>query len=259
MAQTTYQHPNQGVKAMPSGSQIGGTSHFTGSGSPSGVVTPLRKGDLYMDYTNNTMYYATGTTNTAWSAFAGLSSMASGATIGGTSIFTGSGTPKSVVTPVRIGDLYFDYTNAVMWAATGTTNTSWAAAVASSQGQLQSYYGTVSLAQLQAGITLIPAVAGYTITPIFYKFVIAGTAGGSGNLVLEDTNGTPVVITTITEAALNTAGNGGVLSSEQVVSGKTDGAGMCAPLTAAKGIQIAAAAGITTLTSIFVCIEYILS
>jgi hypothetical protein len=39
----------------------------------------------------------------------------------------------------------------------------------------------------------------------------------------------------------------------------TLGAGYLAPLTTAKGIQIPAAAGITTLTSVTVSIDYVLS
>ena len=44
---------------------------------------------------------------------------------GGTSNETGSGSPVGVVTPTAIGQFYSDFTNGVLWQATGLTNTSW--------------------------------------------------------------------------------------------------------------------------------------
>ena len=243
-------HNCQGVKAMASGSQIGGTTITTGSGSPVGVVVAVTIGDLYIDQANGILYQATAIGTANWIALSSLSSIPSGTTIGGTAFNTGSGTPKGVVTPARIDDLYFDYTNGVLWMASGTTNMSWSV-VATSTPDLQTYAGNITLAQIQAGVVLVPNLAGYTITPIRYKIIVKGTAGGSGNLVLQDTNATPVVITTIAEASL-----AGILTSEVAATGKTDGAGMCAPLTTGKGIQIPATATLTTLTGIFVVIDY---
>jgi hypothetical protein len=243
-------HNNQGIKAMESGSQIGGTTIVTGSGSPAGVVVANTIGDLYIDQANGVLYQATATGMANWSALATLAAIPSGTTIGGTGFNTGSGTPKNVVTPVRIDDLYFDYTNGVLWMANGTTNTSWVV-VATSTPDIQTYTGNITLAQIQAGVVLVPGITGYTITPIRYKIIVKGTPGGTGNLVLEDTNTTPVVITTVAEASL-----AGILTSEVTATGKTDGAGMCAPLTTGKGIQIPATATLTTLTGIYVVIDY---
>lgn len=182
------------------------------------------------------------------------------AVIANVGYFSGSGTPNGNVTPNAIGDVYTDTTNGSDWIAGGTTNTSWVLiASALLAGALpQTLITTVTLAQLQSGKIILAGAAGHTITPIYYKVVVTGTAGGSGNFILEDTNGTPVVITTITEAALNTAANS-FISSEIATTGVTQGAGMNAALTAGKGIQIPAMASLTGLTSVTVILEYIVN
>lgn len=115
-----------GIRALANGVQIGNKFRFyTGTGTPAATFTATEIGDLYLDYTNAVLYIATATGTGGWVAYAGLSSMASGATIGGTSIFTGSGSPASVITAVRIGDLYVDYTNAVLYIAIATGTGGW--------------------------------------------------------------------------------------------------------------------------------------
>ncbi len=47
------------------------TAKFAGSGSPSGVVTPSHKGDLYVDDTTPALYQATGVANTDWQVVGG--------------------------------------------------------------------------------------------------------------------------------------------------------------------------------------------
>jgi hypothetical protein len=42
---------------------------LTGSGSPSGVVTPTQSGILYVDKTTPGLWVSTGTTNTSWHQF----------------------------------------------------------------------------------------------------------------------------------------------------------------------------------------------
>ena len=257
-----------GLSSLASGATFGGTSVFTGSGSPAGVTSAVRIADLYFDYTNMNVYIASATGTGGWVGLGGATvtqSIYNGSSIGGTYYFTGSGTPKGVVTPIRIGDCYTDYTNANDWIAIGTTNTSWvltAMGIGSGTGIVQTYVGTISQAQAQAGVTLIVAQTGHTLTPIYAKFIINGTMGGSGTLTLQDTNSSPVNIMSATEAALAAAaGASKVLSTElsTLPSGFTLGAGMGAALTTAKGIAVPAAASLTTTVPIIVIIEYMVS
>jgi hypothetical protein len=114
----------QGIRAVESGVTIG--SHFrfwTGSGTPASTFAAAEAGDLYMDYTNAVLYIASASGKLSWTAYAGLSSMASGATIGSTSIFTDAGAPSD--TAVRIGDLAVDYTNGALYMAEATGAANW--------------------------------------------------------------------------------------------------------------------------------------
>jgi hypothetical protein len=113
----------QGIKGLASGTTIGTVSIFTGSGSPSAVVTALQIGDKYIDYTNGVEYIAGATGTGSWTAFAGLATMATGATIGGTSIFTRAGAANA--TALRIGDVSVDYTNGVLYMAQATGASDW--------------------------------------------------------------------------------------------------------------------------------------
>jgi len=118
----------QGIRALENGVAIGGKFRFyTGSGTPLATFSATEVGDLYMDYTNGILYIASATGTGSWTAYAGLSSMASGAKIGGTSIFTKSGSPAGVTTAVRIGDICIDYTNGVIYMATATGTGNWVA------------------------------------------------------------------------------------------------------------------------------------
>ena len=123
MTDTATKKTLQGIGAMPSGCQIGGTTIYTYSASPAGVKVALRIGDLCIDYVNGALYYATATGSGSWSAFAALSSMASGATIGGTYYFTHAGAPTD--TAIRIGDLSVDYTNGALYMAEATGTGNW--------------------------------------------------------------------------------------------------------------------------------------
>jgi hypothetical protein len=132
----------QAIGATKSGLQIGGTTFTTGDGSPAGVMTALRIGDVYIDYTNGVFYMASATGTGSWVALAALASSAAGfdvgtdLTVGGTAEFTGVATftaapilPTATViggvtiytvsntanlpTPHRIGDI------AIIYASTG--------------------------------------------------------------------------------------------------------------------------------------------
>jgi len=123
---------------------------------------------------------------------------------------------------------------------------------------MQSVVTTVTLTEILAGKTIVPDQAGVTITPMSYRIIGNGTkAGGSGDLTLTDTAGSPVVITTCVYANLPAGGT--YISSEAVTTGNTNGVGLMGPLTAGKGIKIAMSAGLTTMTGFTVRVDYISS
>ena len=180
--------------------------------------------------------------------------------IGGTTYFTGSGTPKSVITPNRIGDFYTDYTNGDDWVATGLTNTSWMLAGSISGTGVEHFvtYNFSSVALINAGAVILPAVTGRTYTVTEVALNPLGTAAAGTNLLVQDTAGSPVICTTATQVALATAANGW-LTSSALVTGWTLGAGYRVPLTANKGVQLTATGTFTTMTGLNVQIKYIIT
>jgi hypothetical protein len=117
------------------------------------------------------------------------------------------------------------------------------------------YTGTVTLANIQSGITLIAGVSGRTIKVLRYFVKPTGTFTTGTSVILQDTNSTPVVITTMLVAALT---NGAKISSEVVVANVTDGAGFRVNLTADKGIAIPAVANMAGGTSLLISIDYMI-
>jgi hypothetical protein len=113
---------------------------------------------------------------------------------------------------------------------------------------------TVSLAQLNAGLTLIADIPGRTIVPVDYLIVVNGTFLTATDIRLQDSNGSPVLLTTALIAAVTA---GAKLSNDVVIANVTDGAGMYASLTAGKGIQIVKTGSAATGgTSLLVRIQY---
>lgn len=92
---------------------------------------------------------------------------------------------------------------------------------------------TATLAQINAGLVLVPAVTGQAITVTNFTAIVNGTFLTGTSVELEDTNGTPVAVATFGEAALT---NGAILVPAS--SGVTLGAGFAAPLTTSKGLQV---------------------
>lgn len=90
---------------------------------------------------------------------------------------------------------------------------------------------TVTQAQVNAGLTLIPALAGKAITVTNYSMQTTGTFATGTAVVLEDTNGSPVVVTTVVTADLGNVNFPGA-------AGNTLGVGFGVPLTSGKGLQI---------------------
>ena len=118
------------------------------------------------------------------------------------------------------------------------------------------YAASVTRAEMITGKTLVAGVAGRTIRVLNYRMVVTGAFdGGAGtSLILQDTNGTPVVITTALKAALT---DGARISSYGLaIANVTDGAGLTGNLTASAGIEVAADAAWDAGTSVYIVIEY---
>jgi hypothetical protein len=92
---------------------------------------------------------------------------------------------------------------------------------------------TVSLAEFNAGKTILPEVAGKTYTILDYSVTANGSLATADGMLIQDTNGTPVVVTTIATAALT---NGTL--NKPTSANNSLGAGFQAALTAGKGVKV---------------------
>lgn len=92
---------------------------------------------------------------------------------------------------------------------------------------------TATLAQINAGLVLIPGVTGkkITVTNVFNRSVGAFATGTS--VELESTNATPVAVLTYLEAAIGSSANLFPNSSNVTI-----GAGFCATLGSGDGLQV---------------------
>jgi hypothetical protein len=108
-----------------------------------------------------------------------------------------------------------------------------------------------TLAQVNAGLVLIPGITGKKITVVDYLARAQGSFAGGTNVILESTNGSPVVVTTIAEAALTSGTANGPFSANNTV-----GAGFGAPLGSGDGLQLVSTGTQTTATSLTVTITY---
>lgn len=91
------------------------TAHFSGDGSPVGVVTPDNISDLYLDNTTPGLWQANGLTDADWTQVTG----------GGSGIPTHAGDPTGVVTPSEVGELLIDTSTPALYQATGLTSADW--------------------------------------------------------------------------------------------------------------------------------------
>lgn len=117
---------------------------------------------------------------------------------------------------------------------------------------LRAVTNVVTLAEINAGKIIVPAVAGVTLTPVFFIARVAGTFAVGTSVELEDTNGTPVVVASLAVAQLS---NGAVLFPGE--TGVTLGAGFGVGLTAGKGLAVTATGTHTTATSITFTVAYL--
>lgn len=92
---------------------------------------------------------------------------------------------------------------------------------------------SATLAEINAGKTLIPGVAGQAITVVNYTARVTGAFATGTAIILESTNAAPVVVSTIAEAALT---NGAIMVPSS--ANNTLGAGFGAAVGVADGIKV---------------------
>lgn len=90
-----------------------------------------------------------------------------------------------------------------------------------------------TLAEINAGKTLIPALAGASIRVLNYTARVTGAFATGTSVALQSSNGVPVVVTTIAEAGLT---NGAVLGPAS--ANTTLGAGFALPLGVGDGLRV---------------------
>lgn len=115
------------------------------------------------------------------------------------------------------------------------------------------YSGVVTLAQINAGIVLVPAQTGRTLKILkFIEQAQGGTFAGCTAVNIDDTTGTPVVAVSTTAATLAS----GTIVSESTASGVTLTT-FGASLTASQGIQVVhTGSACTTATGALFIIMY---
>lgn len=109
----------------------------------------------------------------------------------------------------------------------------WSGIQSNLTGRVQTINVTATLAEINAGKILIPGITGQKIEVLDYTARVAGTFLTGTAVILESTNGTPVVISTIAEAALGT----GAINKPGSAN-NTLGAGYAAPLGTSDGVQV---------------------
>ena len=117
------------------------------------------------------------------------------------------------------------------------------------------YAARHTAAEVEAGVELCVAIAGkkYLVTHYYFR-AIGGSAAGATDVRLQDTNSSPVVVTTMAVAAL--AANAEI-DSDETVANVTKGVGWMTALTAAKALNLIATGGaLTTITHLDVVVKY---
>lgn len=92
---------------------------------------------------------------------------------------------------------------------------------------------TATLAQINAGLTLIPGVTNQKINVLNYTARVSGNFATGTAVILQSTNASPVLVSTIAEAGLTT---GAVLLPSS--ANTTLGAGYSVPLGSGDGLQV---------------------
>lgn len=160
--------------------------------------------------------------------------------------------------PPKTGDFCFNIgvlTSDVGWLCTtgGSSPGVWEAAGPS--GGVQNVAATVTIAQINAGYTLVAAVTGRTITVTNFWMKAVGNFTSATDVRLSDTAGTPVDVVTVVVANFQT----GNLVTPAGGTGITIGT-FAAPLTISKGLQLRqTGSAITVATSAIVTVSYVIS
>lgn len=104
---------------------------------------------------------------------------------------------------------------------------------ANTSGAVKTVTVSSTLAEINAGKVLLPAVAGKKITIVDYTARVTGAFATGTSVIIESTNGTPVLVSTIAEAGLT---NGAILKPTS--ANTTLGAGFSVPLGSGDGLQV---------------------
>jgi len=117
-----------------------------------------------------------------------------------------------------------------------------------------SVQGTATLAQINAGLTVVAGVPGQQIKVIGGRVKANGAFEALTAIELQEEDGSPV-IAGWSQATLT---NGAVFDLRNTISGQTIGAGFMAALTAGKGLLLTKTGGTaTTATSLDYIIDFV--
>ena len=137
----------------------------------------------------------------------------------------------------------------------GTLNLTGTVTDNSVSSAVQTVVNTVTLAEINAGKTILAGITGKTINPTNFRVLDSGNFATGTSIEIEDTNGTPVVIASIATAGLT---DGAVILPDE--ANTTVGAGFLGSLTAGAGIAVTkTGSDFTGGTSITVAVDYYLS
>jgi hypothetical protein len=113
---------------------------------------------------------------------------------------------------------------------------------------------TCTMAEVNAGKVIVPAITGKQILVTGYLMIIAGSFNTLTDVRLQSSNATPVVVVTALLAAIPDAAK---ISSDAVISNVTDGAGFMVALGAGDSLKLVkTGSAATTGTSIKVRVRY---
>lgn len=113
---------------------------------------------------------------------------------------------------------------------------------------------TCTMAEVNAGKVIVPAITGKQILVTGYLMIIAGSFNTLTDVRLQSSNATPVVVVTALLAAIPDAAK---ISSDAVISNVTDGAGFMVALGSGDSLKLVkTGSAATTGTSIKVRVRY---
>lgn len=148
-----------------------------------------------------------------------------------------------------------DSTGDNVYNLAGTVNITGTVTNTAASDTLKSVVNTVTLAELNAGKTILADLAGRTVKPVAFTITVSGDFTTGTSIEIEDTNGTPIVIASVAQAGLT---DGAVIKEDE--TNTTVGAGFLGSLTAGKGIAVTkTGSDFAGGTSITVKVDYYLA